>query len=494
MAIKKNLAWNYINFVTSAVVGFVVNPLLLMFLGAAPFGAWKSLQRYFDVAVAGDGGAPQALKWLIAHQSSGENIGQKRRAVGAAVLVWAAWLPVTILISIVLVLTIPHAMSGVPSELRASLTQAAVVLSINICLSGMLAIPTAALIGSNNGYRSMAINVLVTLVTNGLLVAVSFAGGGLIGLAAIMFAGSALNFFIAWSSCAKHIRWWGINRPPRDEFIGVAKHSGWVLGWSYVQRLLLSSDLILISIFLGVLSVTAYTFTSYLSQFVLGICIMTTSAFMPRLGSMIGSNDLHSSKKVASQMKEINFAIVAFTSSLILAFNNVFISLWVGSDHYLGDIANLIIVLSVAQTALIRNDSQLLDAALSVRGRALIGAVGCLIAVAGGSIGYVIFHSPEGLLAGALLGRVGLMVGFTRLLSSAIPGAHLPLASYIFGTALLIPSYFLGTFTSGLAPIPAVLFGFVAITFIALYVYFAILTSSTRMLLGNQVFKIIRKG
>ena len=73
---RRNLVTYYLNFVVSAVVGFIVNPLLLGALGPLLFGVWKSLQRYLDFATVADGRASQALKWIVANRSSSD----RRRA------------------------------------------------------------------------------------------------------------------------------------------------------------------------------------------------------------------------------------------------------------------------------------------------------------------------------------------------------------------------------------------------------------------------------
>ncbi len=57
-----------------------------------------------------------------------------------------------------------------------------------------------------------------------------------------------------------------------------------------VDKMLLASELIVISVMVGAVAVTQYTFTAYVLQFVLSISLVTASGFMPVLGTQLGNS------------------------------------------------------------------------------------------------------------------------------------------------------------------------------------------------------------
>src|ERR1044072_10038356 len=58
-----------------------------------------------------------------------------------------------------------------------------------------------------------------------------------------------------------------------------------------------------------------------------------------------------------------------------LVWNRSFVRLWVGSEQYAGIFPNVLLVVAMVQTAFIRCDSYIIDAALRPRLRVVVGAV-----------------------------------------------------------------------------------------------------------------------
>nr|MBA3764636.1 hypothetical protein [Actinomycetota bacterium] len=77
-----------------ALVGFVVNPLLLRYLGDVSFGNWQVVHRLIGQTNPAGGRPSEALKWFIAHRQSSDDVEMKRQAVGSAIVVWLIFIPV----------------------------------------------------------------------------------------------------------------------------------------------------------------------------------------------------------------------------------------------------------------------------------------------------------------------------------------------------------------------------------------------------------------
>ena len=77
-----------------AIVGFVVNPLLVRYLGPVTFGNWQVVHRLIGQTNPAGGRPSEALKWFIAHRQSSDDLHVKRQAVGSAIVVWLIFIPV----------------------------------------------------------------------------------------------------------------------------------------------------------------------------------------------------------------------------------------------------------------------------------------------------------------------------------------------------------------------------------------------------------------
>ena len=115
-----------------------------------------------------------------------------------------------------------------------------------------------------------------------------------------------------------------------------------------------------------------------------------------------------------------------------MLWNRVFISLWVGAEHYVGYIPAFLIALVVAQFILIQNDSYIIDLTLHLRRKVQIGALSVVLSLlfAGLFVGYFRL-GVVGLCLGLLIGRSILSVGYPVLVGRLL---QVPLLSQIRAT------------------------------------------------------------
>jgi hypothetical protein len=120
-------------------------------------------------------------------------------------------------------------------------------------------------------------------------------------------------------------------------------------------------------------------------------------------------------------MMSFSWVLATIAGVGILVWNRSFVGLWVGDEFYAGELANLLIVILVAQFVFIRNDAYIIDLTLDLREKVLVGAVAAVLAVALAT-GFVVFLDGGivGLCAGFIIGR-----GFLSFLYPAIVGRTL---------------------------------------------------------------------
>lgn len=437
---RRNVAAYYLNFIVMAVVGVIVNPLLLGALGPALFGVWKSLQRYLDFATVADGRAAQALKWIVASRTSLSD-AEKQRDVGAAITVWFRWLPVAALVAAGVTAAMPFLIKGIPDDARTVAYTAAVILAANTVLAGLLAIPDSVLTGINQGYKSMIITTVVFVVSNGAMVGAAYAGWTLWSLAAIVLIAATLNTALTLAVAKRAVPWWGVAKPTKPDIRRVFGYSAWTLGGMLVDKMLLASELIVISVMVGAVAVTQYTFTAYVLQFVLSISLVTASGFMPVLGSLLGSSEMNAAAERTRSVRRLVIGVTVLGCAAVLAFNGTFVTLWVGADQYLGNLINMLLVICALQQAFIRMDGQILDVTMKIAPRVMVGLASSAGGIAAGCIGFALTHDLASALIAVIIARLAGNVVYPIFVRRAIPGSAAPRSAVLLGSALLVASF-----------------------------------------------------
>jgi O-antigen/teichoic acid export membrane protein len=446
-AAKKNLLSYYLNFSVVALAGLLVNPLLVGLLGSTLFGIWKAVQRFFDIASVADGRAVQALKWIVANRSL-KDPGERRRDVGAAVVVWLIWLPVLLTLSIAIVAGTPMLIAEIPSRHAGEVTVVTSILAANLVLAGILSIPDSVLVGVNLGYKSMTATTFIFLASNAVMIAASLAGWGLIGLATTVVAASVVRGLITWGLARRHVAWWGAALPAREDVRRVSAFSAWTLAWVATEKLLLSSELLLISMTLGAVAVADYTFTTYVAQFLLTISLITASAFMPRVGADVVANPRRAFRTVA-RVKHTVFGITFLGFTGIVAANELFVTTWVGAEYYMGPVVNGLLCVLMLLVSLIRLEGQILDAALTMKAKVGVG----LGTTLGGLVCALAVFVVSGNLALALVCMVGfrlvMYVTLSLLVARIFPGASVPLSGWTLAAILCLVAWVASSVSAG---------------------------------------------
>jgi O-antigen/teichoic acid export membrane protein len=438
---KLNALALYANFIVLALIGLIINPQLVRALGAEHFGIWKACLRILDLSSAADGRGTQALKWIVARQAATGETEQKQRDVGAAIVIWLIWLPILLIAITASIIALPTLIAGIAPIELATVRFAAALLGVNVLLAALLGVPDAVLAGTNQGYRSYVVTTLFLVFSNVAMVVAAFCGAGLIGLGVATLAGTLLGGLTTYTIARRRVSWWGIRRPAWSDVRRTLGFSNWTLVWSLVQMLLLSSEVLLIGYFSGAVDVSRYTFTAYVSQFAVAICLMTGSAVTPRLGALIGADDAQTAARLYDQTRQFLLTIVAVIGSGILVSNRAFVTLWVGDTFYLGDATTLVMVAVLAQLALIRFEAQVQDVGLRIGGKVLWGSAGVVVSFVLAGVLYRVTGDLALMLVGLIIGRLPLNFIFPRQVGRLIPDRGRGVRGDLGCAAILIGAY-----------------------------------------------------
>ncbi len=195
--------------------------------------------------------------------------------------------------------------------------------------------------------------------------------------------------------------------------------SAWITGGLVLTNLLLASDVLILGMVVSPAVVTTYVLTGAAARMAVTLFNFTVGATTPGLGGVIGQRDMERAARVRAELVTMTWLFVTVGGATILLWNHSFVSLWVGSQHYAGAVENLLIVAVMAQTAFIRGDAFVIDAALRPRPRVIVTAIAAVLSV-GATLALTPAFGIVGLCIGILIGRLPQTVVYPVLVASCL--------------------------------------------------------------------------
>ena len=418
---KLNALASYLNFGISSVLIFLLSPYLVNFLGNYSFGVWKSIQKILTFATVADGRATQALKWVIANDESKGDFILKQQAIGSSLKVWLYFLPFMLLIISLLVWNLPNLINNIDSSLYESVYLVGFILGANMLINPFFFFFDAILVGTNNGYKSTSIQIIGVVFSNFLMVLVAYLGYGIIGLASVILLITLMNALFVFYVCKKNITWLGIQKPSKEQIKEFFGFSLWVFLWSFIQKLILSTEILLIAFLLNPETVSNYVFTTYIVQLAISISLISGSAITPGLGKVIGAKEFDKAREITKSTRDVVMFIAAFFGGIILLLNRNFVSLWMGETYFMGDYSNLLIVLIMAHLVMFRVEGQVQDLSLKIKNKVIYGAILAILSFVLALIGFELLGKRiEGIFLGILIGRILQVFIFQKLVDKML--------------------------------------------------------------------------
>ena len=389
-----------------AIVGFVVNPILLVHLGNVGFGNWQVLQRLVGHANPAGGRPSEALKWFIANRQSSDDEDSKRRAIGSAIAVWLVFVPVVGVVGALLGWFAPEWLH-VPLASYTTVRLAAAILVADITLSGLGNIPWAVLQGQNLGYKRLGMTMSLEFVGGGLILLAVFSGSGFVGLALASIATTVLAAALFLWIVRNYVPWFGVARPDLREVWHFTRLSGWFLLWNLVTRVMMGSDVVVLGIFGSASAATTYTLTRFVPLTITVAVTSLITAIMPGLGGLVGAGEFDRAARIRTETLSATWLITAVAGACVLLLERSFLGLWVGPKYYPGLWATFLIVIMVLQLAMIRVDANIIDLTLQLRWKVLLGLLGAVLSVTFAWALLSVFNlGIAGLAVGFIAGRV----------------------------------------------------------------------------------------
>jgi O-antigen/teichoic acid export membrane protein len=406
-------------------VGLLVVPILVNGLGRSLFGVWEMLSRLVGYLEASDGRSTEALRLVISNQQSSGDVAEKRRWIGSALTVWLYFLPLWVVAGALLIWLAPT-ITKVPAELHGTVRLACALMMGAVLLGGLAILPESVLRGVNLGYKRMGFQAGLSIVGGVLLAGAVYLGTGLVGVTAAAVVTIALTGLCFVILVRRQVPWFGVDRPGRMEVDSLLKMSIWLALGDLASKML-ASDVLVLGMVLSASAVTTYVLTGYAARLAINIHSLAAEAVMPGLAGLIGERSFERAALLRRELLAVTAVFVTAVGSTVLLWNRSFIHLWVGAENYAGPAVNLLLVVISVQSAFIRCDAYLIDAALQPGRRVRVGIAASTATLL---LSFLFTHwiGMVGLCLGIMLGRITQTIGYPLLVRGCLgqtPGLSL---------------------------------------------------------------------
>jgi O-antigen/teichoic acid export membrane protein len=294
----------------------------------------------------------------------------------------------------------------------------------------------------------MGLSALLVFLGGGFTWLAMLLNTGLVGVAAAALAVTLLSgLFYLWV-VRSYAPWFGIARPSLKATVQFLSLSWWFLAWNLIMNLMTASDVVILGVLLSVETVTDYALSKYTPETLISIVAIMAFGIAPGLGGIIGSGKFEKAARVRGEIMSLTWLIVTVLGTIVLLWNRAFINLWVGPEHFVGSVPNLLIVLVVLQFILIRNDGNVIDLSLRLQRKVVMGAISvglslgiAVILVRWFNLGII------GLCLGIIVGRSILSAGYPILVGRLLGVSFSSQLKSIFRPAFVTLLFFsLATF------------------------------------------------
>ena len=416
-------AASLLDYFAKAGVSFVITPILVTGLGRSMYGMWEMLGRLGSYMSATDGRPTEALRLVIAQKQAENDDHDKRRQVGAALVVWALMLPLILLAGSGLAWFLAPKLTKAPAMLVGDVRLACFFIVLSFCLTSLGEVPESVLRGMNLGYRRMGLQSSLNAVGGLCMVAAVWMGLGLAGLGGSQMIRAAITGIVYWLLVRKYVPWYGVARPSKPEVKGLLNMSVWLALGDGISKILLASDVLILGSVVAPALVTTYALTSYAARSAVGIHVFTAGAAIPGLGGIIGQREHARAHRARRELLLLTWLFATIVGTVVLAWNQSFIALWVGRQNYAGPWVDLLIVTATVQTMFIRIDSYVIDATLQPRLRVAVAALAAVLTI---SLSIALTHTFGliGLSCGIIVGRLVQTLSYPVLVRRCLGDDH----------------------------------------------------------------------
>jgi len=294
-----------------------------------------------------------------------------------------------------------------------------------LLFANLASLPESVLRGMNLGYKRMGLQAALEIVGGALTAGAIAAGLGIAGAAGSQIVFAALLGATFWIVVKKYVPWFGVERPTRADVRSLLGLSAWYSAGEAIAKVLLASDVIILGILVSPTAVASYVLTGYAARLAVNIHVLAAGGAIPGIGGVIGRRQYDKAAGLRYELLAVTWLFATAVGGTILLWNRSFLGLWVGSENYAGPVIDLLIVLVMTQTTIIRSDAFVIDSALQPRARVFVAGATVAITIALATLLTWKF-GMLGLCIGVFIGRLTQSIAYPVLAHTCLGSQPAP--------------------------------------------------------------------
>ena len=430
------------------VVALIVTPILVSALGAAGFGIWQILFKLHSQLAPLDGRSPEVLKWAVAnHQEDDDNTLQT--LAGAAIAAMLIYLPLLVVAYLLAYLFMPLYLNLQGEQLHTARI-AAIVLGITSIFLAIGQLFEAIVRGMNLAYKLFGLKVGLVICAGLMTAAAALSGSGLFWIAVAQLITATIGAPLFYATARKNVPWLGFKRPQSEEIQSFVNRCKWFMTWEAISLWMLAGEIVVLGALVNSELISIYVLTLFASQMTTVAVITGILAILPGIGGLIGSGSVDKAAHVHIESTNYSRLLSITICCVVLVFNRPFVTLWVGSEFYAGDMENLLIVILTLQLVAIRHEAAILNVALDIKSKVLLGLLSIVL-----SLLLLLWLVPKyeliGFCGALIIGRLILTVSYPILVANFLGqpiATNYRLRTTIFSICCLLLSWTLSDFVT----------------------------------------------
>jgi len=336
------MAFGYVQFAISIITGIILVPIYLKYISVYLYGAWLTTGSVVILLTIFDPGVAGLLMQNTASEYGKNNLKKMGELITLGFLISVA-------IALVMIITGtfigPHITKWLNIKDDTGIIQRAFSIAV---LTSALMLVYYSINAINYAFQSsLAIGIIfIGSIIFKIIFVILFLNAGL-GLLSIPYSELAAAFLMIILNIFLLVRNMQKNHVLlRIRFDGLKNFLGLFI-YTFVARIskitTKNIDNFFISYYLSPVSVVTYNLTSRAPTASENIIKLPVAAFRPALANVTGSGDLSTARAVIARLLRIVLWSIGIITTGFIVFNEDFVRLWVGSQHYAGTLVNLLI-------------------------------------------------------------------------------------------------------------------------------------------------------
>lgn len=331
--LARNAAANWIAFLFVAAVSFFLSPFVVHHLGNTAYGVWTLLTAVVGYLGLLDFGVRSAVTRYVAHHHAAHDNDSSSQIVSAGLVLYGFLGSVAILIAATVAYLSP-VLFNIPATYIDDTRIVLIVGGVTLAVTLLGAVFGGIIAGLQRFDIGSGLEIAVTAVRTIAVVTALLQGYGLVALAVVHLAASALNGFMAWLIVRRlypelRVR---LRAVQRAHVRAILSFSVFLSAIHILGALIYYANVFVISVFLPVGLVTYYAIAGNLSDYARQVASSISTLMTPRVSALVSAGGKGVGEDILA-VARVATLVTAPIAAVFFVRGESFIDLWMGPEY-----------------------------------------------------------------------------------------------------------------------------------------------------------------